>query len=95
LKHPIKILTKNKKTFVYTNKISVISTNKQRIGMKIEDIIKTTAILNNSNRIILNVMYTENVINEKFNEVLKPYELSGEQYNVLRILRGQKGIPLI
>jgi translation initiation factor 2 beta subunit (eIF-2beta)/eIF-5 len=44
--------------------------------MKIEDIIKTTAILNNSNRIILNVMYTENVINEKFNEVLKPYELS-------------------
>jgi hypothetical protein len=58
--------------------------------MKIEDIIKTTAILNNSNRIILNVMYTENVINEKFNEVLKPYELSGEQYNVLRILRGQK-----
>jgi hypothetical protein len=26
---------------------------------------------------------------------LKPYELSGEQYNVLRILRGQKGIPLI
>jgi 3-deoxy-D-manno-octulosonic acid (KDO) 8-phosphate synthase len=89
LKHPIKILTKNKKTFVYTNKISVtfVPTNKQRIGMKIEDIIKTTAILNNSNRIILNVMYTENVINEKFNEVLKPYELSGEQYNVLRILR--------
>ncbi|WP_339920326.1 MarR family transcriptional regulator [uncultured Flavobacterium sp.] len=61
--------------------------------MKIEDIIKTTAILNNSNRIILNVMYSENVISEKFNEVLKPYELSGEQYNVLRILRGQKGNP--
>jgi DNA-binding MarR family transcriptional regulator len=27
------------------------------------------------------------------NEVLKPYEISGEQYNVLRILRGQKGSP--
>jgi DNA-binding MarR family transcriptional regulator len=24
---------------------------------------------------------------------LKPYEISGEQYNVLRILRGQKGNP--
>jgi hypothetical protein len=95
LKHPIKILTKKQENICILNKISVISTNKQRIGMKIEDIIKTTAILNNSNRIILNVMYTENVINEKFNEVLKPYELSGEQYNVLRILRGQKGIPLI
>jgi hypothetical protein len=40
--------------------------------MNVEEIIKTTAILNNSKRIILN-MY--NVINEKFNEVLKPYEL--------------------
>jgi len=37
------------------------------------------------------VLYTQNVINDKFNEVLKPYDLSGEQYNVLRILRGQKG----
>jgi DNA-binding MarR family transcriptional regulator len=27
------------------------------------------------------------------NEILKPYEISGEQYNVLRILRGQKGGP--
>ncbi|MEZ7498732.1 MarR family transcriptional regulator [Flavobacterium sp. Arc3] len=61
--------------------------------MKIEDIIKTTVILNNSKRIILNVMYTQNVVNEKFNEILKPYDLSGEQYNVLRILRGQKGNP--
>jgi DNA-binding MarR family transcriptional regulator len=33
------------------------------------------------------------VVNDKFNEILKPYDLSGEQYNVLRILRGQKGNP--
>jgi DNA-binding MarR family transcriptional regulator len=38
-------------------------------------------------------MVTQNVLSEKFNEVLKPYDLSGEQYNVLRILRGQKGNP--
>jgi hypothetical protein len=44
------------------------------------------------NKIVLNVLHTQNVINEKFNIVLKPYDLSGEQYNVLRILRGQKGI---
>ena len=61
--------------------------------MKIEDIIKTKTVLNNSNRIILNVMYAQNIIQEKLNEVLKPYDLSGEQYNVLRILRGQKGNP--
>ena len=39
------------------------------------------------------MLYTQNVIAEKFNEVLKPYDLSSEQYNVLRILRGQKGNP--
>ena len=62
--------------------------------MKIEDEIKSTIPLDNSKKIILNVLYTQNVINDKFNEVLKPYDLSGEQYNVLRILRGQKGNPV-
>ena len=33
------------------------------------------------------------VIYEKKNEILKPFDLSAEQYNVLRILRGQKGNP--
>ena len=42
---------------------------------------------------LLNVMYTQNVISEKFNEILKPFDLSPEQFNVLRILRGQKGNP--
>jgi DNA-binding MarR family transcriptional regulator len=32
-------------------------------------------------------------VTDKFNEILKPFDLSGEQYNVLRILRGQKGNP--
>jgi len=61
--------------------------------MKIEDEIKSTLTLQVSKKIILNILYTQNMINEKFNEVLKPYDLSGEQYNVLRILRGQKGDP--
>ena len=42
---------------------------------------------------LLNVMYTQNVISEKFNELLKPVDISPEQVNVLRILRGQKGKP--
>lgn len=61
--------------------------------MKIEEEIKSTIPLDNSKKIILNVLYTQNVIIDRFNEILKPYELSGEQYNVLRILRGQKGNP--
>jgi DNA-binding MarR family transcriptional regulator len=38
-------------------------------------------------------MYTQNILSERFNELLKPYDLSPEQFNVLRILRGQKGEP--
>lgn len=62
-------------------------------GMKIEEVTKTNGTLNDSTRVILNIMYTEKVIAEQFNEIIKPYDLSGEQYNVLRILRGQKGKP--
>jgi DNA-binding MarR family transcriptional regulator len=61
--------------------------------MKIEDEIKSTVALDISKKIILNVMYTQNVITDNFNEILKPFDISGEQYNVLRILRGQKGTP--
>ncbi len=61
--------------------------------MKIEDIIKSTVAMEDSKRVILNIMYTQNVISDKFNEIMKPYDLSSEQYNVLRILRGQKGKP--
>lgn len=62
--------------------------------MKIEEIIKSTVPMDNSKKIILNVLYTQNVLTENFNEILKPYDLSSEQYNVLRILRGQKGNPI-
>lgn len=61
--------------------------------MKIEDVIKTKISLEDSTKIILNVLYTQSVLTENMNEILKPYEISGEQYNVLRILRGQKGSP--
>ncbi|MCY1240721.1 HTH-type transcriptional regulator MhqR [compost metagenome] len=42
---------------------------------------------------VLNIMYTQNVLAEKFNEILKAYDLSPEQFNVLRILKGQNGKP--
>lgn len=61
--------------------------------MKIEEVIKSNVIMDDAKKVILSIMYTQNVINDKFVEILKPYDLSGEQYNVLRILRGQKGNP--
>jgi DNA-binding MarR family transcriptional regulator len=61
--------------------------------MKIEDVLKSTVEYSKSTRVALNVLYTQNVISDSFNDVVKRYEISGEQYNVLRILRGQKGCP--
>lgn len=61
--------------------------------MRIEEVIKSTITLDDAKKVILNIMYTQNVISDKFSEILKPYDLSSEQYNVLRILRGQKGNP--
>lgn len=61
--------------------------------MKIEDIIKTTSPMAIGKRTVLNIMYTQNVLSERFNEILKAYDLSPEQFNVLRILKGQNGKP--
>ena len=61
--------------------------------MKIEEVIKSNSPIPLSKRTILNILYTQNTVTDKFNEVLKPFDLSGEQFNVLRILRGQKGSP--
>lgn len=61
--------------------------------MNIEQITKSDSPLPISKKTILNILYTQNIISDKFNEVLKPFDISEEQFNVLRILRGQKGTP--
>jgi DNA-binding MarR family transcriptional regulator len=61
--------------------------------MKIEEEIKSTVELTLAKKVLLNLSFTRNVVGDKFLELLKPYDLSSEQYNVLRILRGQKGKP--
>ena len=61
--------------------------------MKIEEALKSNATMEPSQKVVLNIIYTQNDIHERFVEILKPFDLSSEQYNVLRILRGQKGNP--
>lgn len=61
------------------------------INMKIEDEIKSTVPLELSKKVMLNLIFANNVVKDKFNEIRLSYDVSGEQYNVLRILRGQKG----
>ena len=61
--------------------------------MKIEEVVKSNVIMGLSQKAVLNIIYTQNDINERLIEILKPFDLSNEQFNVLRILRGQKGNP--
>ncbi len=44
-------------------------------------------------RVILSILMTANQLNDEIAETLKPFDLSIPQFNVLRILRGQKGKP--
>lgn len=62
--------------------------------MNIEQEIKSTIKLSITKKVILNITFTRNYLGDQFSDILKPYGISSEQYNVLRILRGQKGKPL-
>ena len=42
---------------------------------------------------VINIMYTSRMVEENIQTVLKEFDLSMPQYNVLRILRGQRGNP--
>lgn len=72
-------------TFVYTN---IVTTN-----MNIEESIKNTSPLNPGSKTVINLLYTSRHIEVLAAVNFKEYDLSAQQYNVLRILRGQKGKP--
>ena len=62
--------------------------------MDIQQEIKSTANLETSKKVVLNLLFTHNMVAERLNIILKPFDISAEQFNVLRILRGQKGKPI-
>ncbi|QTY28255.1 MarR family winged helix-turn-helix transcriptional regulator [Flavobacterium sp. CS20] len=60
--------------------------------MNIESHIKSFKIPEHK-KALINIIYSANYIDEKINNVLKPFDISIQQFNVLRILKGQKGKP--
>ena len=45
---------------------------------------------NSKLKALINIKYTSNWLNSKENDFFKPYGISPQQYNILRILRGAK-----
>lgn len=58
---------------------------------ELNEILKTKVDLPLSQASVINLFYTSNCIKDDLLLRLKPFDLSLEQFNVLRILRGQKG----
>ena len=61
--------------------------------MNVEQIIKTDKKIPLKSRTIIHFMLVDHKIKDTISQVLKPFEVSLQQFNVLRILRGQEGRP--
>lgn len=63
------------------------------LNMRLEEEIQQPGFSNEYHKLMVNLLYTGSwaaAVNKRF---LKPFKLSPEQYNLLRILRGLKGEP--
>ena len=58
---------------------------------EMEDILMTSSKLSLEKKTILNLFFTANIMRDHVAFALKPFDISMEQFNVLRILRGKKG----
>ena len=59
--------------------------------MSLEQSISQSKFDSEQEKLMINVIYSANLLNLITSRLFKPYDLSTQQYNVLRILRGQKG----
>lgn len=57
--------------------------------MSLEQDIKQPGFRSESHKALLNIIYTANFVQAKMGDVYKKFDITLQQYNVLRILRGQ------
>lgn len=62
--------------------------------MKLEEKVKQAKFNNEQQKAVLNIIFTGTWLNNMNQAMLKPFGISPEQYNVLRILRGQYPKPI-
>jgi DNA-binding MarR family transcriptional regulator len=65
--------------------------------MTIEEEIKQSKFKSPYQKAVLNLLFTANWIQNRQKELFEPFGITGQQYNILRILRGQhpKAIPAV
>lgn len=62
--------------------------------MRLQEAIKQKKFVNDHIHASINLYYTSSQHLHYLNRILKPYQLSIQQFNILRILRGRKGEPI-
>ena len=62
--------------------------------MKIEDVLVTNKFESEYHKVSLNIIYTSNFLQGLLKERTDKEKITLQQYNVLRILRGQRGKPV-
>jgi len=61
--------------------------------IKLSEILKSNAVLPLSKELNLNLMCTNSYVTDHYHTFFKSYNLTPQQYNVLRILKGQNTNP--
>lgn len=61
--------------------------------VRIEDEIKQSKFRSEGQKLIINLIYTYNQISGQMSSMLQPHGLTMQQYNILRILKGQYPNP--
>lgn len=61
--------------------------------MSLEDDIVQTSFESVHHKALVNILYTNNYITNELNEIFKKHKITRQQFNVLRILRGQYPKP--
>lgn len=62
--------------------------------MSIENDIKQTKFSSEYHKLAVNIFYSASWLSDQHLQIMKPFNLTPQQFNILRILRGQKGSPL-
>lgn len=62
--------------------------------MKIEELIKQDNFDSELLRLLVNLKFTSNALDYEEFLILKKFDLSAQQFNILRIVKGQKGKPI-
>jgi DNA-binding MarR family transcriptional regulator len=57
--------------------------------MKLEDEIKQSKFNSPQQKVLVNIIFTANWVNARLSDIIKSHQITLQQYNVLRILRGK------